>query len=234
MKKILIAEIGNNHFGSLSKAKELIQAAHESGADLIKGQAYTRGAISGSMPKEFYEQSRLSEANYFELMKYAKSIGATMFYSVFLNDDADRGLDDLIMHQLFHKCAAFQTRELTDEQRAFYDHENCFVSIPEMSILPFFAYANILHVSGYLTENPDLKRIDFLTQLYGRQAGYSDHTLGIEVCIEAVKKHGVKIIEKHFTLTKNEEWNGHVFRDTIHGATPKEFKKLSKTMEEIK
>lgn len=234
MPKLLIGEIGNCHFGSISKAKELIHAAKESGADLVKSQAYTRGAISGSMPPEFYEQCRMSEGNYISLMEYAKSIGIEMFYSVFLNNDDERSLDSLIEMQMFHKCAASQTRVLTDDQRQFFDHENCFVSIPEMQILPYFAFANVMHVSGYLTEYPDLKRINFLKSIYGRHVGYSDHTLGVEVCIEANRVYGAKIIEKHFTLAKNEQWNGQIFRDTVHGATPDELLKLSKTMEENK
>ena len=36
----LIAEIGANHNGELSLAKELLHAAHESGADAVKFQWY--------------------------------------------------------------------------------------------------------------------------------------------------------------------------------------------------
>jgi len=231
--KILIAEIGNNAFGSMQKAKELIQAAAESGATLIKGQAYTQGAISGSMPAEFYEEARFSEAEYIELMDYSDKLKVPMFYSIFLNSLDDIGLNNLIENMPFFKVAASQTRHLPDEERLFHDFENCFVSIPEdLVVLPFFKSAQILHASKYLTEHPNLERIKILTNIYGRQAGYSDHTEGVHVCMEAISDYGATVIEKHFTLTKNESWAGRVFRDTVHGATPCEFARLSKYLTE--
>jgi sialic acid synthase SpsE len=231
--KILIAEIGNNAFGSLEKAKELIQAASESGAMIVKGQAYTKGAVKGSMPEEFYEASRFTEMQYIELMDYADKLKIPMFYSIFLNSREETGLDNLIEKMSFHKCAASQTKTITEDERAFYDFENCFVSVPEdLVILPFFEHAKIMHVSKYLTESPNLDRITMLSRIYGRSVGYSDHTEGVHVCMEAIRDYEVRLIEKHFTLEKNESWKGQVFRDTIHGATPKEFSRLSKYLME--
>lgn len=47
-----------------------------------------------------------------------------------------------------------------------------------------------------------------MSDTYGLDVGYSDHTEGIEVPIVAVAM-GAKIIEKHFTLDRNMEGPDH-------------------------
>ena len=51
--------------------------------------------------------------------------------------------------------------------------------------------------------------------------GYSDHTLGIQACVLAVAA-GAEIIEKHFTLSKNQS----DFRDHQLSADPVEMRNL--------
>ena len=47
-----------------------------------------------------------------------------------------------------------------------------------------------------------------LSEKFGLNVGYSDHSDGIEVSLAAVAK-GAKIIEKHFTLDKNLQGPDH-------------------------
>jgi len=65
-----------------------------------------------------------------------------------------------------------------------------------------------------LTEMPK----DFTATPY---AGYSDHSLGIEVPLMAIAR-GAKIIEKHFTLDKSDT----TIRDHALSATPDEFAEM--------
>src|SRR5690348_11152313 len=58
-------------------------------------------------------------------------------------------------------------------------------------------------------------------QTLGCTVGYSDHTLGIEAAVLAVAL-GARIIEKHFTLDKNQS----DFRDHQLSADPAELKEL--------
>jgi N-acetylneuraminate synthase len=70
---------------------------------------------------------------------------------------------------------------------------------------------SILHcTSTYPTffEDVNLRAIQTIKNSFGLRAGYSDHSLGIEVPIAAVAL-GAEIIEKHFTLDKTMEGPDH-------------------------
>lgn len=232
---MLIAEIGNNHFGSLEKAKELIRAANDSGADLIKGQAFLAEDLigKGSMQPEFYRLCAFTREQCCELIDYARGLGNDLFFSVFSQPGE---FDEFLMvrwKQKWTKLAGSQTRArggfLLD-----YDHENVVISVPKDCFWPTLSEvkrAAVLYVTDYLPQDPELSNIGVLSRILGRQAGYSDHSEGVENCINAARLHGATVIEKHFTLQKGMSFDGRVFRDTIHGATPKEFEALAKALE---
>lgn len=218
---LLIAEISNAHFGNFDTAKALIRAAHNSGASIVKGQAFMAKDIkTGSMPFEFYEQCQFSFQEYVELIEYAREIGTDLFYSIFSPE-----LSELLYEQRWHKIAGGQVRLGTYEK---IDNKKVIVSVPRDCELPYFVKSEILHVSDYFDEEPELKRITELGKIYGRRVGYSDHTLGIETAISAARDYGAHIIEKHFCLEKSVTFKGVVYRDTVHGVTPFEFEALAR------
>lgn len=57
-------------------------------------------------------------------------------------------------------------------------------------------------------EDVNLLAMNQMREVFNKQVGYSDHTVGIEVPIAAVAL-GAEIIEKHFTLDKNMEGPDH-------------------------
>ena len=211
---MLIAEIGNNHFGDIELAKQLIKAAHDSGASISKMQA---GVDRGSMPSRFYKQVSFTQGEYILLIDYARSLGSDLFCSVF-----SPGFDKLRAHQNWEKIAANQYRT------NFPDGPQTIASVPLNSYLKPLKAANLMHVTEYMSTDPRLDRISKLNAYYGRQCGYSDHTKGIDNCALAIIDWGARFVEKHFTLEHNMQWEGWVFRDTVHGATPEEFSQLSK------
>lgn len=223
--KILIAEIGNNHFGSFDKAKEMIRVAKNSGATLVKGQAFlARDIKNGSMPYDFYRHVEFNFEQYAELIYFARDLGIELFYSIF-----SRMHEPICYHQRFHKIAGFQTRECgnaIDKK----DSPNVFVSIPELVRTPWLSRAQVLYVSEYLTKDPKIDLITYFSDFYRRQVGYSDHTVGISSVIKAIKEHNAQVIEKHFYLGDKIVWKGQTYRDTIHAATPKEFEQLAKEL----
>lgn len=213
---MLIAEIGNNHFGSYRDAMELIRVAHECGADIVKSQAF-KDLKHGSMDKEFYKQCEFTFNQYVDLIYYARDIGSDLFYSIFSPE-----LEELKEYQNWEKVAGVQYRNGVE----ILDRGHVLVSIPLNCKLRPLTQAEVMHVTDYMTDNPMLEHIEFLSKFYKRQAGYSDHSLGIGNCVRAVKEYGCVIVEKHFTLEKNKLG----FRDTIHGADPKELEQLALAM----
>lgn len=220
---MLIAEIGNCHFGDFSRAMEMIKIAHDCGADLIKGQAFKAKDIkSGSMPKEFYEKCQFTTIQYLALIDYARSIGNDLFYSIFSN-----GLEEVRHEQNWHKVTAAQTKE--GKAKLVEDAPNVIVSVRD-SAVPKLKKASVMYASDYCVTSPTLQYITILSDYLGRPAGYSDHSIGIHHAIRARRFFGATVIEKHFCLAKNEAWKGTVFRDTVHGATPKELERLAKEL----
>ena len=87
----------------------------------------------------------------------------------------------------------------------------------------------VLHcVTSYPTspENANLSAITKLQDL-GVTVGYSDHTLGIDAGVLSVAL-GARIIEKHFTLDKNQS----DFRDHQLSADPKDLSNLVQKVKE--
>src|SRR5438876_10244409 len=100
----VIAEIGNNHQGSLEQAKQLIAAAKECGVDAVKLQQranrtlYTRDFYNQLYDNEFsfgrtYGEHRqaleLSPDEYGELQAYARELEITFFATAFDFESAD-------------------------------------------------------------------------------------------------------------------------------------------------
>jgi len=100
----VIAEIGNNHQGSLDKCKEMFRVAKECGADAVKLQKrdnralYTKAAFDkpyehensfGNTYGEHREYLEFGQEEYLELKKYAAQIGITFFATAFDFPSAD-------------------------------------------------------------------------------------------------------------------------------------------------
>ena len=220
-KVILISEIGLCHNGSMETAKEMIRVSRECGATLVKGQGFNACDVKGSMPPKFYEDRQLSPMQLMELILYGREIGIEVFFSIFSKEyECLRGA------QAWHKFSAGQSKKQprTVEEN---DKFNVIASVNPNTLLPNLKTANVLYACPYLAKDPRLDYINFFSEYYGRQVGYSDHTVGIEWCLLAHRAHGAKIIEKHFTLTRDIYFEGKQFRDAIHSADPDQLAKLA-------
>ena len=100
----VIAEIGNNHQGSLDKCKEMFRVAKECGAHAVKLQKrdnrslYTKAAFNkpydhensfGATYGEHREFLEFGRYEYQELQKYAQELGITFFATAFDLPSAD-------------------------------------------------------------------------------------------------------------------------------------------------
>ena len=231
MKVHFIAEIGSNHFGSLEKFKELIVAAVDSGANFIKSQLYNPYKISGSMPQDFYWECSEVFAHKDELEDYALEKGAYLFWSCWHEWEKDEG------KQFIKKISASQSEDIfiKGNNTKNYEIDSYDVVVSVRNHTPMLNKAVILYATEYLPILPGFDKFKEIRSYYASlpdrkhvNVGYSDHTKGIGNCCKAIESYGANFIEKHFTLKKSESWVGYVFRDTIHGATPREFYELTR------
>jgi sialic acid synthase SpsE len=213
--------------GNMRLARELVRQAHEAGADLIKGQAFlAKDITTGSMPQRFYETCALSEDQYLELIEYARGMGSDMFYSIF-----SEGFTRLRHVQKWTKFAASQHAgfgRANDTEYTVVSYPAIAINSDAISPKPRRAWA--MYATPYLPPDPALHLLDTLTDLIGGPVGLSDHTKSFHSCLKAIRNHGVNCIEKHFTLQKDVCWDGVIFRDTVHGATPRELEIIANAL----
>lgn len=226
----LIAEIGNNHNGSLDLAKRLIDEAARAGADCAKFQLrdmeslYAHGgkAVSEDLGAEYtldlLRRFQLSPDEMFQALDHTRACGlvplCTPWDLVSLKRLNEYGLEgfkiasaDLTNHELV-RAAARTGRPLIVSTGMSVEHE-----IREAVGLlrsEGAAFALLQCNSTYPTPMQDvnLAYMNRLKDIGGVPIGYSGHERGYEVCIAAIAR-GAKVIEKHFTLDRNMEGNDH-------------------------
>ena len=89
MNKIeIIAEIGWNHMGDNTLAKEMIKSAKENGANTVKFQYWDPAHLKSGVwdkdgRREIYNKAALTEEKVIELEKMSNEIGCNFLISVF-------------------------------------------------------------------------------------------------------------------------------------------------------
>ena len=204
MKKIfVIAEIGHSHMGNMRTAKLHIDEAKACGADAAKFQFYDTNKIKKPWQSRYFELL-LSEHNKEEakeLKEYCDKVGIEFLASAF---DVERlgWLEELGVKR--HKVAS----------RSIYEKD--MIEGMEKTGKPIIASLGKLDERGipkiknaeYLfcvAEYPTYMTAEMFPSKFGKDEqyqGFSDHTIGMYWCREAVKR-GATIIEKHFTLSRD-------------------------------
>ena len=236
-KKFIVAEVGNNHEGSISNAYKLIEEAKNAGVDAVKFQTYNvkKYYSSDSDIKRIkkLEKFELSHESLIKLSKYAKKLGLIFFSTpfdiesaIFLNklqnifkiSSGDNDFYNLIKKVLsFNKPIIISTGMLNyKEIKKLYN----FINNNKFKNQICFLHC----VSSYPAP---IKELNLNSIVYLKEKfpdciiGYSDHSDSIESCVLSAYL-GAEVIEKHFTLDKNFS----SFRDHKLSASPAEMKKL--------
>ncbi len=230
---VIIAEAGVNHNGDLEIAKKLIEVAAKAGADYVKFQTFSADTLAtAEAPKAQYQRKsnsfgadnqlemlrklELSKEQHVSLIKHSEKHGIR-----FLSTGFDVGSLDLLF-SLGIRLFKIPSGELTN--LPYLEHVASFgcpvVLSTGMATIPEIKWAvdvlvnagqsresiSILHcTTSYPTpiEQANLLAIQTLSKEFDLPVGFSDHTLGLEASIAAVAL-GAKIIEKHFTLNRDQ------------------------------
>jgi sialic acid synthase SpsE/sugar phosphate isomerase/epimerase len=247
----LIAEIGNNHNGSLDTAKQLIDEAIAAGADCAKfqmrsmaqlyrnaGDANDASADLGAQyTLDLLARFQLSPEQMFEAFDYCKSHGILPLCTPWDQDSLAMlerygmlayklASADLTNHDLLEAMARTGKPLICSTGMSNESEIVEAVKLLKQHNAPFV----LLHCnSTYPAPFKDihLEYMDRLRQVGDCVVGYSGHERGIAVAIAAVAR-GAKVIEKHLTL--NRDWEGNDHRVSL---LPDEFRAMVQAIRDV-
>ena len=230
----VVAEAGINHNGNVEIAKEMIESSGNCGVNAIKFQTIIPEELfSETLNPEWYNLCKkwsFTKKQHVELKKHAQKNGLE-FFSTPLGKKSTKLLYDIGVktmkiasgevtnHELIKTVAKLKLPMIISTGMTMISEIASVVEIVEKENCPFI----LLHCnSSYPTpiEDANLFTINFLQKAFGVPVGYSDHSIGNEVCLAAVSL-GACMIEKHFTLNKKMEGP-----DQKLSSDPKEFSEL--------
>lgn len=220
----VIAEIGTSHGGDLPRARSLVDAAAEAGADCVKTQIVYADEIvhprTGLVdlpggPVPLYERFRSLEVKpefFTEMAEHARSRGLSFLASVFgersLDDLASLGADTvkIASPELNHAPLLHSVRDrglkviLSTGVSMLSDVERGLEAAGRQQ-------ATLLHcVTAYPApeEEYNLRVIPNLASVMGVPVGVSDHSIEPELVPAAATALGAPVIEKHLTLSRGD------------------------------
>src|SRR5438874_3413392 len=232
----VIAEIGNNHQGSLEQAKQLMDAAKECGVNAVKlqkranralytreffDQPYENESSFGRTYGEHREALELSAVDYAELQAHAREVGITFFATAFDFESADQLAElgvpafkfasgDIRNTPLLRHVAAFGKPLILSTGGA----EMADVERAVEVILPINDQLCVLQCTAAYPADTDDLNLNVITTLRerfpGLVIGLSDHQNGIAMAVVAYML-GARVIEKHFTLDHALKGTDHAF-----------------------
>ena len=220
-KPFIVAEMSGNHLGRYDKAKAIIRAAKNAGADAVKLQTFSPGEMTlrgytlpdgpwkGRDLFDLYEETQTPREWHEPLFKYAGELGIQIFSSPFSPSDVEF-LESLGCP--YYKVASFEINHtplleaLAATGKAVIISTGCASPERIEAAKKILTNCALLHcTSSYPTPNEEanLYTITHLAKQYQTVVGLSDHTEGNVASVTAVAL-GARIFEKHLTLRKRD------------------------------
>jgi len=249
-KVFIIAEIGNNHQGSLETAKELIDSCIDANVDCIKFQMRTMSAlynkgdtsdISADLGDQYtldlLSKFQLSDEDLFKAFDYCIEKGGVPLCTPWDLESLSK-LEEYGMPAYKIASADFTNYELLEAAAKTFKPLFCSTGMStEQEIIRSSKFLEnlgaqciFLHCnSTYPTPFKDinLSYLPHLQDVTNSLVGYSGHERGINIPLAAVSL-GAKVIEKHITLDKSLEGTDHKV-----SLTPDEFALLVKNIRQV-
>lgn len=227
-KAYIIAEMSANHAGSLERAKEIIHAAKEAGADCIKIQTYTpdtmtidcgssyfhieNGTWAGENLYQLYEKAYTPWEWQTELKEEAKTIGID-----FLSTPFDKTAVDFLeeMEMEFYKIASFELLDIPLIEYVASKGKPMILSTGMADLGEIEDAVQAVRNQGNqqiilmrcasaypaVTDGMNLRTMVNMRETFQVPVGLSDHSLGSVGAVAAVAL-GASVIEKHFCLDR--------------------------------
>ncbi|MFC1501489.1 N-acetylneuraminate synthase family protein [Elusimicrobiota bacterium] len=224
MSIFIIAEIGINHNGDISIAKDLIKVAKEAGCDAVKFQkrtidlVYTKELLDsqrespwGKTQRDQKEGLEFKDAEYKEIDQYCKGLGIEWFASAWdiesqkflkkFNLKYNKVASAMIIDEnLLKEIASEKKHTFISTGMSTIEQIDKAVEIFKKAQCPF----ELMHtVSTYPMDDEDanLNCIKTLKEKYKCNVGYSGHEVGLAVSYAAAAL-GITSLERHITLDR--------------------------------
>jgi len=234
-KATIIAEIGVNHNGSLAKAFELIKKAKLAGADYVKFQSYDTDSLclknsfkanyqkkikKNKTQYQMLKELELSENSLKKIVDFCKNLKMKVFFSVFdlksLKKIKKLNLDfiklpsgEINNFEIISNLISIKSKIIISSGLSnFKEVMNCY-----KFLLRKKKYQDII-IMHCNTEYPtpvtdlNLNVIKNFKKKFKSDIGFSDHSVSV-VAPSLAYALGANYIEKHFTLSKNDEGPDH-------------------------
>lgn len=225
----IIAEMSANHAGSLTRAKEIIHAAKEAGANCVKIQTYTADTITincnnkyfqidggtwnGENLYSLYQKAYTPWEWHGELKEEADKVGIDFFSTPFDKTAVDF-LESIGIE--FYKIASFEVVDIPLIEYVASKNKPIIMSTGMATLGEIEDAVNavrrqnnnqlaLLHCSSAypaITEEMNLQTMVNMKETFGVPVGLSDHSMGSLGAVTAVAM-GATIIEKHFCISRD-------------------------------
>ena len=218
---LVIAEIGINHEGSLETARQMVDAAAQAGAEIIKHQTHivddemssaAKNTIPGNATVSIYDIMRrcaLTEYDEYELKRYVEQKDMIFISTPFSRAAANRlhsfdvpaykiGSGECNNYPLLEHIASFGKPIILSTGMNTIESVAKAVAIFKKYGVPYA----LLHTTNLYPTPNHLVRLQAMVELQQvfpeAVVGLSDHTLTNHACFGAVAL-GASILERHFT-----------------------------------
>lgn len=230
-KTYIIAEMSANHAGSLKRAKEIVHAAKEAGADCIKIQTYTPdimtidcnnsyfqisdGTWNGEFLYNLYQKAYTPWEWHAEIKEEAERAGLDFLSTPFDQTSADF-LEELGVE--FYKIASFELIDIPLLEYVASRGKPMILSTGMSKLSEIDEAVRAIRKKGNqkivllrcasaypaLTDEMNLRTMQNMGEIFSVPVGLSDHSMGSVGAVTAVAL-GAKVIEKHFCLDRSIE-----------------------------
>ena len=224
---LVIVEVGINHEGEIGKALQLVDAAADAGAEVVKFQCHitdqemvptdmTPGKISTERLWDIIKRCELTESEERRVQAHCAERGVMYLSTPFSREAADR-LDAMgvpafkigsgecnNLPLLEHIAAKGKPMILSTGMNDLASVERSVAAIRKFGVPVALMHCTSMYPTPY--DKVRLGAIDDLHRTFpDMPVGLSDHSLGIWTCLGAVAV-GASLLEKHFTLSR--QWPG--------------------------
>lgn len=226
----IIAEMSGNHNRSLERALEIVEAAAKTGAQALKIQTYTPDTMTldlderefhisdpnslwaGTSLYKLYGQAYTPWEWHKPIFDRARELGMIPFSTPF-DDTAVDFLEDLDVS--CYKISSFENTDLPLIRRVAATGKPLIISTGMATVAELDETVRVARGEGCKdlvllkctstypasADNTNILTIPHMRELFGCEAGLSDHTMGLGVSVASVVL-GASVIEKHFTLSR--------------------------------